>query len=295
MRISDRVLTDNVRRNLAMNTDRLMRVERELSSGRRLDTPSDDPAAVARALRLRTDAATNDSLTRTSGLSRTRLNAADGALDSLTQTMQRARELTVQASSGTLDSQQLGAIAAEMNQLLLQSVQVGNTSVAGQYVFAGTKTTTAPFSAAGNAPAAVTYDGNSNPIYQDVGGNARIQVDVPGDGPFLPAMNVLIQIRDALNSGNADSARATGLPALDSALDGVLQVRGTLGARINRLDALDARLGDEKVSIQTQQSDVEDIDLTDTIVRLNSARNVYDAALGAAAKAITPSLVDFLR
>src|SRR5262245_29032368 len=111
MRISDRVLVDGVRANLNANTQRMARVERELSSGRKINAPSDDPAAAATALRHRTDIALNEQFTRTVDSAAARLGAADTSLGSLTDVLQRARELTVQAGSATISDDQLKSIA----------------------------------------------------------------------------------------------------------------------------------------------------------------------------------------
>lgn len=293
MRIPDRLMSDRVSANLNLNIQRMLQVEEQLSSGRKINRPSDDPAGASTALRIRTDLATSDQYARTVTATASRLSAADSAMGGLTDVVQRARELTVQAGNGSLGAEQLTAIATEINQLIQHTVQIGNTNFGGQYLFAGTKTTTAPFTAAGDVPATVTYNGNDNAITQDIGQSSQIRVDVPGDQVFSPVLNTLIQIRDALNGGNSAAASAA-LPALDSASDGILQMRGSIGARVNRLQSLGQRMDDERTNLQGVQSQIEDIDITDTIVRLNSARNVYEAALGAASRVITPSLADFL-
>lgn len=295
MRISDRVVTDNVRTSLNTNLVKLGRIQREVATGRRINVPSDDPAAAATALRHRTDVAMSEQFSRTVQASSARLSAADTALGGLTEVVQRARELTVKAGAGSLGQDQINSIATEINQLLHSAVQIGNTNFGGQFLFSGTRTTTAPFSVATEVPPAVAYNGNANAIEQDVGQGVKVRVDLPGDQTIQPVMNALIQIRDALTAGNTDAATRAGLSALDSSLDGVLQTRGSIGARVNRLEDLQSRLDDERTNLKTLQSNLEDVDMADTIVRLNIARNVYDASLGAAAKAIQPTLVDFLR
>jgi flagellar hook-associated protein 3 FlgL len=294
MRIADRALTDSVRANLNANNERLLKVQRELSSGRRINAPSDDPAGAAMSLRHRTDIALSEQYSRTVDSASSRLGAADSALGSLTDVLQRARELTVQAGSAAISPSQLSSIGTEINQILHQAVQIGNTNFGGQYIFAGTKSTTSPFTAAGDTPATVTYNGNANPITLGLGQGAQVQVDVPGDQAILPAMNALIQIRDALNAGDRTAATTAGLPALDAAMDAVSQTRGTVGARVNRLESLGQQIDSDRINLQGLQSQIEDIDVADTIVRLNASMNVYQAALGAAAKAIQPSLAEFL-
>lgn len=295
MRIPDRVITDSVKANVSINIARMMKVERELSSGRRINAPSDDPAAAAAALRLRADIAMSEQFTRNVDAAAARLSATDSALGSLTDVLQRARELTVQAGSAGISPGQLTSIGTEINQLLHHAVQIGNSSFGGQFLFSGTKTTTAAFTAVGDVPAAVTYQGNSAAILQDVGDSAQVQMNVTGDQGLLPAMNALIQVRDALNAGDRATAIQGGLTALDAALEGVLQQRGSIGARMNRLESLGVRIADERTNLHGLKGNLEDVDMADTIVRLNSARNVYEAALGAAAQVIQKSLVQFLR
>jgi flagellar hook-associated protein 3 FlgL len=295
MRVTNRTMIDNVRASITAATERLDRVQREIASGRRLNRPSDDPAATAVALRLRTDLETSEQYGRTIAASRSRLSAADAALGSLTGDLQRARELALEGGSGALGAEQLRSLGTEVNQLLLQTVQIGNSNFSGQYLFAGTKTTTVPFSAAGAEPASVTYNGNASAIVQDLGQGVQINVDVRGDTLFGPVAEALIKLRDLLNAGDGAAVSTTGLAALDDALDGTLQVQGTIGARVNRLESLDVRLEDERINLEGIRSSVEDADLADTIIRLNTARTTYEAALGAAARAIQPSLMDYLR
>ncbi len=297
MRISDRILFDGVRANLQSNLEQVARVGEELASGRRLHAPSDDPVATAQALRYRRDLGLNRQYLRGVDAARARLSAVDQALGGLTDTLQRARELALQAGSGVLGTDQMQAIGVELNQLVLHAVQLGNTSFAGQFLFAGTKTTTPPFAPTGdpNAPTSVTYAGNAVAIAQDLGQGVQVRVDVPGNQAVLPAIQALIQLRDAVTAGDATTATGPALSALDGALDTVLQVRGSVGARVNRLDAIGNQLTEEQTSLEGLRSGLEDIDVADTVVRLNAARNVYEAALGAAARAIQPSLLDFLR
>ena len=295
-RISTASLNTIVRNNLNANVDRLLKVQREVSSGRRLNQPSDDPAATQATMRYRTDVLVSEQQSRTVASVKARLGTADQALGSLTDLLQRARELTIQAGSGSLTTSQLQAIGAELNELIPNAVQIGNTTYGGQYLFAGTKTTTAPFTTTGDPPASVSFNGNTAEIIQDLGQGSQVRVDVRGDQLFQPAIEALIRLRDAITSGDRVTATgASGLGALDEAINGVVQQRGGIGARVNRLEALDGRMAEERTSLRSLQSGLEDTDIADAMVRLEAARTTYQAALGAAAKAIQPSLVDFLR
>jgi flagellar hook-associated protein 3 FlgL len=296
MRLSDRVITDTVRNNLATNIDRLNEIERQVSSGKRLGVPSDDPAAAAAALRDHNDVALNQQYSRTVDSAKMHLSTADSALSSLDDVVQRARELTVEAGNGSLGPDELKPIAAELNQLIQHTVQLGNTTLGGNYIFAGTKTQTVPFTMnGGDVPTSVTYNGNSGAITQNVSDATPMQVNVPGDQVFMPVINALIQVRDALNNNDPQTAVQTGEPAIDAAMNNLLGVVGTFGARENSLDSTATQLGNEQVALQTQQSNLEDVDIAQAAVQLSASQNAYQASLAAAAKVIQPTLLDFLK
>ena len=294
MRFPDRVLSDAMRYDLNTNLGNLSTVEQQLATGKKINSPSDDPVATASVLRYNTDIALDQQFERTASDAKSRLDAADTALGSLSDVMQRVRELAVQAGSGALSATDLSAIGNELNQLVGQAVQIGNTKVGYQYIFAGTKTTTTPFTAVGGAvPASVTFNGDSNAINVPTGQGTQTQVNVDGNATFMPALNAIIQIRDAVNANNAAGIQGS-LTTIDNAMDGVLQQRGTIGATSNGLDALTSRIDAELTTFQSQRSQLEDSDMADAAVKLNQAQNVYQAALGAAARVVQSTLADFL-
>lgn len=295
LRFPERVLSDTVRFDLNTNLGSLTSVEEQLATGKKINTPSDDPVATASVLRYNNDIALDQQFQRTASDAKSRLDAADTALSSLSDVMQRVRELAVQAGSGALNTTDLAAIGNELNQLVGQAVQIGNTKVGYQYIFAGTKTTTTPFAAVGGAvPTSVSFNGDSNPINVATGQGTQTQVNVDGNATFMPVLNAIIQVRDAVNANNAAGIQGS-LTTIDNAMDGVLQQRGTIGATSNGLDELTSRIDAELTTFQSQRSQLEDTDMADAAVKLNQAQNVYQAALGAAAKVVQQSLADFLR
>ena len=133
----------------------------QLSTGKQLNDPSDDPARIAQDLSVRTaiDATGQQSKNVQSAISE--LTTTDSALSSLTAVLQSARQLAIQGSSDTLTAQQRAALGSQIDQLLQQSVAIGNTSYAGRYVFGGTASSaTPPVQQQGNPIAGVTFGGN---------------------------------------------------------------------------------------------------------------------------------------
>jgi flagellar hook-associated protein 3 FlgL len=136
-------------------------VGQQLSTGKQLSEPSDDPARIAQDLSLHTAIdATNQQATNVQNAV-SELTTTDSALSSLTSVLQSARQLAIQGSTDTLTAQQRTAIGQQIDQLLRQAIAVGNTSYAGRYIFAGTaKTTNPPVQQQGNPISAVQFLGN---------------------------------------------------------------------------------------------------------------------------------------
>jgi flagellar hook-associated protein 3 FlgL len=133
----------------------------QLSSGKSLQNPSDDPTQIAEDLSLHTSIGLGGQQATNAQDATSQLTSTDSALASLTSVMQSARQLAVQGSSDTLSAQQRASLAGQMGQLLQQAIALGNTTYNGQYIFAGTSSSsTAPVQAQGNPPASVTFTGN---------------------------------------------------------------------------------------------------------------------------------------
>jgi flagellar hook-associated protein 3 FlgL len=128
---------------------------------------------------------------------------------------------------------------------------------------------------------------------REVGAGSRIQVNVTGDRLFDAAFAALGALQAALQGDDA-AAAGQSLTALDGAQDSLLAMRAQVGASMNRMESLQAQLADQLTSLQQQLSQVEDADLAETLVQYNEQQNVYAAGLGAGARAVQPSLFDYL-
>jgi len=154
------------------------RTQEQLATGKRILKPSDDPVASARALDLSRAIDRMDQYTRNSTQVENRLNLQESALDSSLDVLQRVRELTVQANSGTQSDDSRAALATEIEQLrgsLLQ--QVNGKDGNGHYLFGGYSEDQAPY---------MTLGRHALPALQDAGGN-RVPGVLLANGALVPA------------------------------------------------------------------------------------------------------------
>ena len=294
MRLSEQSRTHNQVRYLSDATERADRVQRQLSTNRRIDRGSDDPTGAALAMQHRTNIAFESQMRRNLENGTAFLNVTESALNSATELLQRARELTVQGSTGTLGPNEKTSIATEMNQLIQQLAQVANTNFGGAYIFSGHQTQTAAYQVAGNPPVAVTWQGDTGQRIRQVSAQDAVAVNVIGDQVFEDMFADLIALRDNLNANAPTTTINSSIADIDRALNSVLDARADVGARLNRFESTTSRSLDTDTNLQELRASIEDIDISETIIQFTAAQNALQAALGAIGKTANMSLLNYL-
>src|SRR5262245_14251887 len=137
MRITHNMISDTTIRNMRNNLEKLESLHSSITTGKRLNRPSDDPTAVARTLTYTGDLAAGEVFLRTMDSAMSWMSATDSALDDAGNLLQRARELAVQGANGALTTDDMKRIGAEVDNLLKQMTVNGNASLRGQRLFAG--------------------------------------------------------------------------------------------------------------------------------------------------------------
>jgi flagellar hook-associated protein 3 FlgL len=290
LRITQRSMADATYANLQASLARSASLQEQLSSGKQVSKPSDNPTAATDILQLRAERSATDQFVRNADNGVSWLTTADTALQQTSDAVRRARDLTVQGGNGALNQVGRDAIAKELRAVRETLVGLGNTQYLGRPVFGGTTAGGAAFDATG------AYVGDDGTVARRVGTDSTVRVDVDGRAAFGDGASSVFAALDAiiadLASGASPSAR---LDALDAAHERVLGALADVGARTNRIETLKARATDAAISLRSAQSQVEDVDLPATILELQLQSTAYQAALGATARVLQPTLLDFLR
>ena len=292
--ISGRNLADLQRANAAV-----AKASMQVSTGNRMQRPSDDPQGVQQALNLRGDLAATAQYLDTANASQGWAQATDDALADINDVLQRAREALVQGGNDTMSQKDRNDLATQIDQLIGQAKASGNATFDGQYIFAGQKTDTAPYDPDG----ADTFNGDTGSIIRTLGPGVSVQLNgslgsVLGNGSDGKALQVLRDIATHLRGGTAADAnalRTSDLSAIDASMADVSTARAEAGALSNRLTTAANRLTDLQASTEKVRSGVEYVDLAEAISQLSSQQAVYQAALQATGSSLSQrTLMDFL-
>lgn len=295
-RVTQSMLNTQLIRNLNSNLQRMDNQQNQLSTGRRINKPSDDPVGITFAMRYRSELSANDQYQSNVDAATSWLEYTDTMMDQAGSVLQRARELAVRGSNGTNPQTSLDAIKQEVQELYKQIVSIGNSEFNGKHVFNGQLTDQPPYTEAD----AMNLATDTGVIQFELGAGVKIPVSVTGNKVFgAPGDqdNIFQVFNDLIVSlGTSDTAgveKSIGL--MDKRIDQFLEVRSDIGAKTNRIQLMDSRLKDININLQTLQTNVEDADMAEVITQLKTNENVYQASLSVGSKLIRPSLVDFLR
>jgi flagellar hook-associated protein 3 FlgL len=197
MRVSSAYISQSFVDSIEAQQTRLATTQQQITSGLRFSSPSEDPTAATQVIQVQ---ATTDQIAQYSAnanLAKSRLQISDSTLNSLTKILQRVRDLSVQGINATQTQDTRASIAAEMQQQLQSLVALGNSQDGtGRYIFAGSATTSPPFSQSGTTYSYVgdqtqrTVQIGASRTISDGDNGAQIFQQIPnGNGSFVVASN----------------------------------------------------------------------------------------------------------
>lgn len=302
MRVTQSMITNNVLRQLSSGYGRIADYENQLSTGKKISRPSQDPVVATMGISYRTDVNHVDQYQKNVTTAYKWLESADDALLQTNNVLQRIRELTVQASNDTYDAEQREAMSTEIGELTDQLFTIGNTQVGGQYIFSGEDTQNPLLTKTEGTDGQIVYAANTDALNNPtlnfaVNDGITVSVNVDPNAVFnVGLFGDLEDLRETLMDPNATNDEiASYLTKLDGHLDAVASAQADLGAKSNRIDMVKNRLDAQRTIATKVMSSNEDVDYAETIIKLNQQQNVYNAALSVGARIIQTSLVDFLK
>jgi flagellar hook-associated protein 3 FlgL len=292
-RVTDNSIHTRVLANLQRNIAKGEKLQEQLSSGKQINRPSDSPAGAVSSMQLRGETRANQQYSRNADDGLGWLGTVDASLSSSSSLINRTRELAVKGlNTGSLDAEGSAALAAEMDQIKDSLIGYANTKYMDRPVFGGTTAGATAYDADG------TYIGDEGELTRSVGANSKVRVSATGPEAFgsgdTQLFTVLTNLSDAVRSGDSAAMRDN-LTKLDSASNTLKTTLSEVGARYNRVEQMKQSAQDRLLTVTSQLSDVEDVDLPKTIMEMQLQQTSYQAALAASAKVIQPSLIDFLR
>lgn len=278
----------------------MAKTQLQLATGERILAPSDDPSAATRVLQLGQIIEQTAQYQRNADYADTRLGLEETVLIEVGDILQRARELAVRANNDTLSAGDRGAIAAEVRTTIDALVQLGNTQDAsGEYIFAGFQVGAEPFSHDGFGN--FTYAGDQGQRELQIGSNRQVTIGNPGDEVFMRVddgfggtSDMFSALYDFATDLEANNPSTNTITRIDSALDAMLTVRSSIGARMNTIDS--QRNANDSFSLLMEQnrSELKDLDYAEAVSRFEQQLLALQASQQSFIKVEGLSLFNYL-
>jgi flagellar hook-associated protein 3 FlgL len=294
-RTTQSVISANAISELETNLNQINQLQNEISSGKKVNQPSDSPpdAVVAMATQSEITRVTQYQTNINDGLAQ--LGTADNTLQSVVTSLQSARDLVLQAANGTLSATDRAGLADQIDSIRQQLLASANTQYLGRPIFGGTSGGQQAYD-----PTTGAYLGNNGAVTRTIAAGTTVQVNVTGPTAFGPSgsslFDVLGQISADMRNPNA-TANLTGtdLTNLDSATQNVTNALAQVGASYKQLQSQQTSNTTLLGTLQTTLSNAQDVDVAKAASDLQLQEVAYQASLAVTAKIIQPSLAEFIQ
>ena len=303
MTISTSYLFDRALGQMTDLQTRISKAQDQLATGKLVVSPSDDPDKISVMQRLKSALNRQDSYANTLQAAGVRLNAQENAVRNSSTILVRIKELALQASSDTMNSEDRTNIASEIEGLQKDLLSLANTTdVNGNFVFGGSRVSSAPFSVeAGIA----SYQGDQADVQAEAGDQRKVQISRPGSAVFAGTIRAdsgervgFFQVLEDLKTAISDSTYADmqrGLEELDKLQSGFSQAVVQIGTELNVVENQSKIIDDTRIQLQTTLSQVQDTDYTEAITRLQKEMLGLQAAQSSFAKTSDLNLFNYIR
>ncbi|MDD2337936.1 MAG: flagellar hook-associated protein FlgL [Geobacteraceae bacterium] len=296
MRITPGMTSDNALYNLQKGRTLLNRLEEQIASGSVINRPSDDPITTRQLLDMDSKLDKGDQYLSNITKGNLSLSMTETALQGMADIISQAKETVGTITSGSSDQTVRDNAASQLTELKKQLVDLGNTQLGDQYIFAGFKSSTPPFSKSDNA-----YAGTSDEVSIEIEQNSTAAITIAGDsllkgtGSYgsVDIFDTLDAIIAAINSNNSDDIQSNAAK-LDSSSNQITNARSDIAGRMIRLDSAETMIESTQSTLKGIISDTMGVDYIEAATELTQQQSAFEAALSATAKITQLSLLDYL-
>jgi flagellar hook-associated protein 3 FlgL len=287
MRVTNRSIFESIKYNLGNISEELNKASEIASTGKRINTLSDDPVGLTQSLSIQSNLANIEQMQRNINFGNSWLNASESALTSVENILSDTKALCVQMASGTVGADQRSAAAETVQNNLEEIISLANTDVSGNYIFSGSKTDTETFDQDG------TYNGDNNAFAIKISKSASVEIGSDGQAVFGTLFNTLADLKTALQSNDVSGIQDA-MGKLDTHMDDISAKISDVGSKMDRMQIKNNIFQNLNLSNTERLSNIEDADMAEAIMNVSATQLTYQAALSSSAKVMSLSLVDYL-
>ena len=306
MKVSTSMFFDKASTQLGNVQGSLAKTQEQLSTGKQITKPSDEPDKASLVTRLESEIARQKSYQGNIKSMETRLLGEETALKNTSEVMFRMKELAVQAANDTLSAADRKTISLELHELRNQILSLANSQDSnGNYFFAGSRVSQVPFGP--YAKGVIDYKGYQTRMVVAVGDNRRMNLNIPGSDAFgnvvrsdgkggrvgVGFFQALSDLIESVKGSNRVGIQQ-GMAEIDHLQQGISDAEAQVGTDLNVVDSQNNVLDEITLRLKTTMSDIQDLDYTEAITKMNKDQLALEAAQSSFAKISKLSLFNYI-
>jgi len=296
MRVTPGMTADNALYNLQKGRTLLGRLQEQIASGSIINRPSDDPIMTRQLLDMESKLEKGEQYLSNITKGNLWLNMTETALEGMINVVTEARKTAGTIGSGSSDSTVRANASSQLSELKKQLVDMGNTQLGDQYLFAGFKTDSAPFSKSDN-----TYHGTGDDISVEIDQDSLAAINITGDkllkgtGSYgsIDILQTFDNLMTAITSNDTTTIQSES-EKLDTAMKQIANAVTDVGNRLTRLESAKTMINQNQDTLSGIISDTQGVDMIKAATELTQQQTAFEAALSATAKISQLSLLDYL-
>lgn len=301
MRVSTGMIQKSTLFNLQSVWSRVQQLQSRISTGKRIERPSDDPIATDHILRTRSNIRATEQYLRNLDESSANVNATESVVTRMVDLVQTVQTIAVKIADDSYGPVSLQGFGTELEGLLDEALGHANTKYAGSRLFGGFQTRAEPFETIYGEDGQITDvqavgEGLDGDIDRLVGENLLLTINLKGTDLFgedLEFFDHIIALRDAAMAGDHEKAQEI-IPLMDADLDRLNLSQALVGGLQTRIEDVRDWQSLQQVELESLRSEHEDLDMAEAAMQLQKEQAILQAALSATASMMDFSLVNYL-
>ncbi|MDU9693770.1 flagellar hook-associated protein FlgL [Priestia aryabhattai] len=264
--------------------------QQQIATGKQFSRVSDDPVRVNRSMLMDVTESRLNQYQANANDTKSLLQYMDVAFDSASTALDEAKEIGIKGANGTYSDSDRITLSNSVEEIIKQVVGLANSQHLDRYMFSGEKINAKPIDYDGTA---FTYNGNDKDMSVRVSDDVNVKVTQSAEQVFLPALNELIKLRDALKNNDQDGIEAA-LGGVQAESNNFIDKRAKIGVQTQSVELLNESYSQVKLDLSVKRQENDDVDMTAAISDFSYMQSIYQATIQSSLKMMQNSILDYI-
>ncbi|MEN6522755.1 MAG: hypothetical protein ABFD14_03420 [Anaerolineaceae bacterium] len=293
MRVTNQMMINNVIQYIDEIKNRIDATQEQIASTKKFQTPSDDPITASTCLQLKSSLSISEGYQNTANTISDWMATTDFNLEQLSVLARKASNIVLSGLNGTIDAaERKSSLANEINEMLHQAIDIGNSKFQNSYIFAGVRVDQPAFVLIDEDT--IKYQGISKEMMRSIGQNSKVIMNIDGNDTITPLIQALIEARNNLATNNTSDLPGT-LDKIKTALETLTAARTENGTRMRQIETSISNMEKSDIAIHAILSSKEDTSMAEAYSLLASQENTYQAVLEVGSRTLSAlNLFDYM-